>query len=368
MKKEISPKRNLANKIFVTRSFLPPKAEFLQYIDRIWESKQLTNGGSLLVEFEQKIKELLEVRHFQLLANGTLGLQLAIEALEIEDGEIITTPFSYVATSSAILWQKCKPVFVDIDENTLCIDPKKIETAITKQTKAILAVHVFGKSCDIESIDSIARNNKLKVIYDGAHAFGAKYKNKSLLSYGDISVTSFHATKIMHTIEGGGIICKDPEIDKKIFLMQRFGHCDDDHITLGINAKASEFQAAMGLANLRHIDEILNDRKKLFGVYDRVIGSKFRKPERNTEAENNWAYYPIIFEEEDELLRAVKRLNNNNINPRRYFYPSLNKIKYIRSEQRCPISEYISSRVLCLPLYPGLQESDITRICELLND
>src|SRR6185437_9557092 len=238
-------------KIHVTKSFLPPLNEYQEYLSKIWKSGQLTNQGPLLKEFETKVADYLGVHNFHFVANGTLALQVAKRALDITEGEIITTPFTYVATTSAILWERCKPVFVDIEPNTFCIDADKIEAAITSKTKAILPVHVFGFPCDVEKIEAIAKKHKLKVIYDGAHAFGVKLKGRPLLSYGDIATCSFHATKLFHTIEGGCVIVNDDKnLSDRLELIKHFGHFGDDHYMLGINAKASEFQAAMGLSNL----------------------------------------------------------------------------------------------------------------------
>ena len=239
--KKINPAIN------VTKTFLPPKSEYQEYIDKIWQAGQLTNQGPLLREFEESLGKYLELTNLHFVNNGTMALQIALKALSIEEGEVITTPFSYVATTSAILWQNLKPVFVDIDPDSLCIDVSKIEQAITPKTKAILPVHVFGNPCDIEAIDSIAKKHSLKVIYDGAHAFGAKHNNRSLLNNGDITIGSFHSTKLFHTIEGGCLVVKDNKVSQEVELIKRFGHNGDEHFRLGINAKATEFQAAMGL-------------------------------------------------------------------------------------------------------------------------
>lgn len=355
------------NNIYVTKTFLPPIEEYEEYLKKIWHNNQLTNQGPLLQDFQEQVISHLGVKYFHFLANGTLALQLAIKALGINEGEIITTPFSYVATTSSILWEKCEPVFVDIEPDTFCIDPSKIEAAITPRTKAIMAVHVFGNPCDVDAIELIAKKHDLKVIYDGAHAFGVAYKGRSLLDYGDISTCSFHATKVFHTIEGGGIFTKDKALSDKVDIIKRFGHNYDDHIALGINAKASEFQAAMGLVNMKHLAHITAQRKRVFDQYDNEIGYKFNKPRIVKNTLSNYAYYPLLLNSEEELLDVIGRLNSNNIFPRRYFYPSLNKLKYLKNTQTCPISEDISRRIMCLPLYAGLDEKDVTRICEILN-
>lgn len=356
------------DRINVTKTFLPPIDEYDAYIKDIWKSGQITNQGPLLREFERETSKCLGLnpQDFHFVANGTLALQIALKSLDITESEIITTPFSYVATTSAILWERCQPVFVDIKPDDFCIDADKIEASITPKTKAILAVHVFGNPCDIEKIESIAKKYKLKVIYDGAHAFGVKYKGKSLLSYGDISICSFHATKLFHTIEGGCVITKDKSINDKVELLLRFGHNQDNHSMLGINAKASEFQAAMGLCNLKYIDRIIDQRKGLTSIYDSLLKSRFQHPKIKNDSEYNYAYYPIILRNEEELLSKMEELKKKNIFPRRYFYPSLNTLSYLNTSQHCPVSEDISKRVMCLPLFIGLDKNAIHKICEVI--
>ena len=359
--------KNSGKKITVTKTFLPPLEEYELYVKKIWAQGQLTNQGPLLREFEEKASNYLGVKNFHFVANGTLALQLAINSLDITEGEIITTPFSYVATTSALLWERCSPVYVDIDADTLCINPNKIELAITDKTKAILAVHVFGNPCDVDAIDKIAKKYKLKVIYDAAHAFGVNYEGKSLLDRGDISICSFHATKPFHTIEGGCIITKDKSVSEKVELIKRFGHNYDEHYMLGINAKASEFNAAMGICNLHYIEEIIQIRKKVSNMYDEQITGKITKIKISKQVDYNYAYYPIILSSEEELLKKKQLLEEKNIFPRRYFYPSLNTLPYLNSAQSCPISEKISKRILCLPLYESLEKKDIQSICETIN-
>ncbi|HBI33711.1 MAG TPA: aminotransferase DegT [Candidatus Moranbacteria bacterium] len=354
--------------IYVTKSFLPPMSKYQKYLDSIWDSCHLTNQGMLLNELEEKVKKYLKVKDMHIVSNGTIAIQLALNALDIVEGEIITTPFSYVATTSAILWERCTPVFVDINSDNFCIDAEKIEKAITKNTKAILAVHVFGIPCDIEKIESIAKRYNLKVIYDGAHAFGVNYKGKSLLSYGDISTCSFHATKLFHTIEGGCIIAKEKKISEKIELTRRFGHHDDKYICLGINAKASEFQAAMGLCNLKYVEKIIKSRKEIAETYDYLLSDVVNKMMIPCEVEYNYSYYPIVLKDEVETLHLMKKLNDKNIYPRRYFYPSLNTLTYLKNQQHCPVSEDISLRILCLPLYYGLEMKNIEIICATINE
>jgi dTDP-4-amino-4,6-dideoxygalactose transaminase len=355
-------------KINVTSAFLPPREEFDGYIDDIWKTGQLTNNGPFLKEFEKQVKVHESVKNFQFVANGTIALQLALEALDIRDGEVITTPFSYVATTSSILWHRCKPVFVDIDPETLCIDPVKIEAAITNKTKAIMPVHVFGNPCDVEAIAKIARKHKLKVVYDAAHSFGVRHKGKSLIDYGDVSAISFHATKSFHTIEGGGLVARTQETDRKIDLIKRFGHVGDEHYALGINAKANEFQAAMGLANLPYFKSNVADRRRLTELYDKNLGTAVQKQKRAEDTVSNYTYYPVILRSERRLKAVMKRLESDSIHPRRYFYPSLNKLPYLKHSSECPVSEDISSRILCLPLFPGLEDSVVNIVSEAILD
>ena len=354
-------------RINVTKTFLPPIDEYETYLRRIWDAGQLTNQGPLLREFEAKVKGYLDIADFHFVGNGTIALQVALRAFDITEGEIITTPFSYVATTSTILWERCTPVFVDIEPNTFCIDADKIEAAITDKTRAILAVHVFGNPCAIEQIKEIADRHNLKVIYDAAHAFGVTYKGKSLLNYGDASTCSFHATKIFHTVEGGCVITNDKQVSDKVEMIKHFGHDGDDHYMLGINAKASELQAAMGLCNLKYVDEIITERKELTELYDQFLSKKFQKPITDNNTKRNYSYYPIVFESETQLLEGIKRLNKTDIFPRRYFYPSLNNLPYVQGGS-CPISEDIASRIACLPLYAGLDKNVVEQIALTLND
>ncbi len=352
--------------IHVTKSFLPPLEEYHALLQEIWSVGVLTNQGKFVQKLEHELENFLEVENLQFLANGTISLQLALSALSIEDAEIITTPFSYVATSSSILWEKCKPIYVDIEADNFTIDPKKIEEKITKNTRAIMAVHVFGYACDVEEIQKIADKYNLKVIYDGAHAFNVKYKSKSLLSYGDISTLSFHATKLFHTIEGGACIIKDKEIAHIMNLQKRFGHTLDDHKMLGINAKNSEVHAAMGLANLRYIDEIIQKRKIISEYYNSKLQNIVTLPKKQEDLEYNYAYYPILLQSSERLVKLMQALKEENIYPRRYFYPSLNTLEYLEKSASCPISEDIASRILCLPLYPDLDLEIVEKISSII--
>jgi dTDP-4-amino-4,6-dideoxygalactose transaminase len=351
--------------INVTKPFLPPREEYDKYIDGIWNRNWLTNNGPLVNELELRLKSYLGLDHLIYVSNGTIALQIAIKALELK-GEVITTPFSYVATVSSIVWENCQPVFVDIDRETLNIDPNKIEETITKNTTAILATHVFGNPCDVIAIKNIADRFGLKVVYDAAHCFGTKINNKTVYECGDVSSTSFHATKLFHTVEGGALFTKSPDLLKRMSHMRNFGHVTPTEFDeVGINAKNSEFHAAFGLINLKYIDSIIERRKILSEYYDNSLKTlNYQKILIGTNVQYNYSYYPIILESEAHLMKAVEILNNHLIYPRRYFYPSLNKISYTSGEM--PVSESISSRILCLPLYHDLQFADIDMIGRLL--
>jgi dTDP-4-amino-4,6-dideoxygalactose transaminase len=352
--------------INVTKPFLPPQIEYEMALKEVWRRGWLTNNGPLVNDLELKLKDYLGLNHFLYLSNGTVAIQIAIKVLDLK-GEILTTPFSYVATTSSIVWEGCKPIFVDIDPETLNINPKLIEAAITPQTVAILATHVYGNPCDIDAIEDIAKRRNLKVIYDSAHCFGTTYKGKSVFAYGDISTTSFHATKIYHTVEGGAVISQNADIIRKMVLMRNFGHDGPERFeNVGINAKNSEFHALMGIINLRYIQEIMEKRKQQSLFYDEKLkGLNVQKIKVSSKVNHNYAYYPIIFNTEAELLKAVTMLNAHWIYPRRYFYPSLSKLNYVEA-QSCPVCEDICTRVICLPLYHELTEEEIAFICRLL--
>jgi dTDP-4-amino-4,6-dideoxygalactose transaminase len=352
--------------IRVTKTFFPPKKEFIKNIDRIWSNEWLTNNGELLKELSLKLKEYLGVENIIPMTNGTLPIQIALKVLG-NNAEIITTPFSYVATTSSIVWENCTPVFVDIDPEYLTIDETKIESAITNKTTAILATHVYGNPCNVEAIEKIAKKYSLKVIYDAAHCFGVEYKGKSIFNYGDVSTCSFHATKIFHTGEGGALFCNDTQLFHQLFFSSNFGHNGPEkYYGLGINAKMSELQAAMGLSVLPHMNDIFKERKKVCDFYDNAL--KFNQYKKIKIRENtrwNYSYYPIIFDSEELLLNSLKEFENGDIFPRRYFFPSLNNLKYINGE-KMPVSESISSRVLCLPLYYDLPMDKVEIICQIL--
>lgn len=353
--------------IYVTKPYLPPIEEYINYAKDIFETHMLTGqavSGPKIRLLEDKLSAYLKVRNFQIVTNGTVALQLALKALDIQEGEVITTPFTYVATTTSILWERCRPVFVDIEPDNFTIDVKKIEEAITPKTKAIMPVHVFGYACNVEEIQKIADKHNLKVIYDAAHAFGSEYKGKSLLSYGDISTLSFQATKIFHTGEGGACVCKDENVHKKLDLAKHFGFDGTNYLCEGINGKQEELNAALGLAIFDHIDEIFARRKHVCDYYDWLLKGKVARPKPQKDLKYNYAYYPVLFENEKELLSVFERMNKNGIYPRRYFYPSLNTIPYLKEKYGCKISEDISSRIACLPFYPDLTDAEIEMICE----
>lgn len=355
--------------INVTKSYLPNLKEFQKYITQIWDRGHLTNHGPLVLELEDKLRKFLSVKHVFLLNNGTIAIQIAIKALELK-GEIITTPFSYVATTSSIVWEGCKPVFADIDPLSLTLDPKSIEKKITDKTEAIMATHVYGIPCDVKAIEEIANKHKLKVIYDAAHAFGVEYDGKGLLNYGDVSTLSFHATKLFHTIEGGAVVTNDDEIAHKLSYMRNFGHNGPEaFFGVGINGKTSEVNAAMGLCVLPKISEIIGARKKWSDLYTEELSTVagISQPVIPESTEYNYAYFPILFENEEQLLKVRDELNAVEIFPRRYFYPSLNTLHYLDNPQACPNSEDISTRVLCLPLFYDLGEETVRNICSIIK-
>ncbi len=354
--------------INVTKTFFPPINEYQKHVQRIWDNQWLTNRGELVLELEEKIKKYLDVSNIIVTNNGTIPLQIALKLLG-NKGEIITTPFSYVATTASIVWENCTPVFVDIHPDYLTIDETKIELAITDKTTAILATHVFGNPCHVDAIEAIAKKHHLKVIYDAAHCFGVQYNDKSIFYYGDVSTCSFHATKLFHTGEGGAMFANDADLQQKLFYSHNFGHNGPLAFHgLGINGKISELQGAMGLAVFPYMEIILSERKKVVDFYnDNLDFSKLKSITIRENTQWNYSYYPIILESEIQLLEVLSRLNDLAVFPRRYFYPSLNTVEYTKGAVM-PVSESIASRILCLPLYVGLMEGDLNRIVKVIND
>ncbi len=353
--------------IYVTQSSLAPLEEYMELLKGVWERGILTHNGPLVQQLEGDISTKLGINNFVAVSNGTIAIQMAIKALELK-GEIITTPFTWIATVSAIKWEGCTPVFCDIDPETLNIDASKIENLITDKTVAIIPVHVFGNACDVESIEAIARRHNLKVIYDAAHAIGSTFKGQSLLNWGDISATSLHATKLLNTAEGGGCITDSYELNEKLKRIRFFGHDNQKNIVEdGFNGKLTEIHAALGIANMKYYDRVLEDRKEKYIYYKNSL-SNFSKIsfQEIKFGECNYSYFPVIFETEEALLITEKKLNELHIFPRRYFYPSVNTYTDIVEYQSTPISENISKRILCLPLYLQLKKEEIDLIIEVI--
>lgn len=366
----------MSKKIFVTQPFLPPLEEFIPYLEEIWESKVLTNGGPFHQQLENALCEYLGVEHLALFSNGTIALITALQALRIT-GEVITTPYSFVATAHSLLWNGIKPVFVDIDPNTLNLDPKNIEAAITPQTTAIMPVHCYGHPCDVDAIQNIADNYNLKVIYDAAHAFGVQCHSGSVLKYGDLSVLSFHATKVFNTFEGGAIVCPDAKTKLHIDRLKNFGFVDEVTVVApGINGKMSEFNAAFGLLQLKHIDQILAQRKKIDATYHEQFSDVkgIRCLPRADEQVQNYSYFPILVEPEYPLSRddLYQKLKDQNFFVRRYFYPLISNFPMYRGlpsahRDNLPVATEAARKVLCLPIYPTLQHEEQLRIIDLIR-
>ncbi|OIR11458.1 dTDP-4-amino-4,6-dideoxy-D-glucose transaminase [mine drainage metagenome] len=361
--------------IYVTKPVLPPLEEFLPYLQQIWDSRILTNGGSFHQQLERALCEYLGVKYISLFTNGTIGLVTALQALRIT-GEVITTPYSFVATAHSLLWNGIKPVFVDIDPDTLNLDPTKVEAAITPSTTAILAVHVYGHPCDVDAIQKIADNYNLRVIYDAAHAFGVQYHSGSLLNYGDLSVLSFHATKVFNTFEGGAIVSPDAKTKQRIDHLKNFGFVDEVTVVApGINGKMSEFNAALGLLQLKGIDAALQQR--------RVIDARYRKAFAGVkgircfsavhEDVSNYAYFPILVQPGYPLNRdeLYQKLREHNVIARRYFYPLISDFPMYRglpsaARSNLGVASQAASEILCLPIYPGLSDEQVDSVVGLI--
>lgn len=360
--------------INVTKSSMPRFGDYVERIKKLWNSGWLTNNGKNLLELERKLKKYLGVKNIIIVSSGTLALQIALESFNFEPGsEIITTPFSFIATSSSIAWQKFVPIFADIDEKTWNIDPKSLEKKINEKTRAILPTHVFGNPVDIEQIDRIAKKYSLKVIYDAAHCFGVEYKGKSVFKHGDISIVSFHATKVFHTIEGGALFTENDDLVGKIKRLRNFGFSEnsDEVMDIGINAKMNEFQAIMGLLNLEKVDFWIKQRKKITEIYDGELKGKVEKQQINPYlTKYNYIYYPVLFKNKEERDYVFEKLKNNKINARKYFYPLINNFSAYKRYNRgaTPVAEKISNRILHLPLYPGLTEKEVHCIVNIVNE
>ena len=363
--------------IYVTRPFLPPLEEFMPYLEQIWKNKILTNGGTFHHQLEKELCDYLGVKYISLFTNGTLALVTAIQSLRIT-GEVITTPYSFVATSHSLLWNGVKPIFVDIDSNTLNIDPQKIEAAITPQTTAILAVHCYGHPCDVDAIQEIADTYNLKVIYDAAHAFGVQCHCGSLLNHGDLSVLSFHATKVYNTFEGGAIISPDLKTKTRIDQLKNFGHVGETKVVApGINGKMSEFNAALGLLQLKYIDNVIQARKQIDDAYRKnLAGIKgiFCLGDSG-ERVANYAYFPVLINNEYPIRRddLYAKMKANGIYPRLYFYPLISEFpmyRGFRSSQRdnLPVASHVAGQVMCLPIYPDLTMEEVDNICNFIAE
>jgi len=352
--------------IYVTKSFLPPLEEFIDKIRSSWDNHMLTNDGPLFQEFEQELRKFTNIQNLVGLGNGTLALQIAIRALDIK-GEVITTPFTHVATSGTLIWENCKPVYVDIDPETLNIDVTKIEEKITPETTAIMAVHVYSNPCDIEAIKVIADKHNLKIIYDGAHAFGVKYKGKSIFSYGDISMASFNATKALHTIEGGALFVKNIEMEDSIRRLAYFGLDKSKTIiqTYGTNAKLIEFCAAMGIINLKYFPAAMLVRQEMYELYYDLLESNPNIRFQKINEEINYSYMPIVLSSKQYKEKLLEVLSSEKIFPREYFNPSLETVFSDKIE--CSISFDISNRILCLPMSDYLTREEVIRICDIIN-
>jgi dTDP-4-amino-4,6-dideoxygalactose transaminase len=354
--------------INVTKTYLPNKEKYKQYVDEIYANGWITNSGPLVQKLEKRLAEYLGVKNIVLVSNGTVALEIAYRTLGLK-GFVVTTPFSFVATTSSLVTNGLLPIFADIDSNTLNIDAHKIEDAITLNTSAILGVHVFGNACEVEKIEDIANRHDLKVVYDAAHAFDVCYKERSLLNYGNISTLSFHATKLFHTIEGGALIINDDELVQKARYLINFGIENAESIPeLGTNAKMNEFEAAMGLCVLDDIENIKQSRKVILETYQTELKGLVKFQEQNLNAAQNYSYFPVILKDEAQLLKVQKALNDQKIFPRRYFYPSLDTLSYIEPKQYCPNSRDIASRILCLPIYADLDENDLAFIIKIVKE
>ena len=363
--------------IYVTQPALPPLDEFIPYLESIWESKILTNGGPFHQKLEKALCDYLGVEHLALFTNGTLALVTALQALRIS-GEVITTPYSFVATAHSLLWNGIKPVFVDIDPNTLNLDPNKIEAAITPQTTAIMPVHCYGHPCDVDKIEKIADNYGLKVIYDAAHAFGVREKNISILKHGDLSVLSFHATKVFNTFEGGAIICPDAKTKNRIDHLKNFGFVDEVTVVApGINGKMSEINAAFGLLQLTRIEDVFAKRKKIDDVYRIELGKVqgLNLIELSSDISPNYSYFPVLVENDFPICRDTlyQKLKDRGIFARRYFYPLISDFPMYRGlssalKSNLPVATSAASKILCLPIYPDLTENEQQRVIEIIKE
>ncbi len=354
--------------INVTKSLRPDRKTWESLSNAIVETGCFSNGGPYVKELESVLQQHLGLDYGTACSNGTLALQLAIRALGLTGKKVITTPFSYVATVSALLWEGCEPVFVDIDPDTLCITPDIVEKHMTAHIAGVLPVHVFGNACDVKGFARLSKKYDVPILYDAAHAFGCRYEGQSLFTHGACSVASFHATKLFHTCEGGAIFCQNKEMYENLRLIRQFGHLGDTHYTLGINAKLSEMHAAMGLSILPLVEQEIAARKKLTAIYDAALcGAPLKKPCLQHGLEYNYSYYPVLFENEKKLLAVKKALESQSIFPRRYFYPSLHTLPYLTCNNTFPFAELAAQTVLCLPLYGDLSVQNVETIVKIIQ-
>ena len=362
--------------ITVTKPNLPPLEKYVEYLRRIWTTRWLTNDGEFVQLLGEKLEEYLGARNLVLVSNGTLALQIALKALDIK-GEVITTPFTFAATTNVIIWEGLTPVFADIDPETFNIDPNDVEKKITDKTSAILAVHVYGNPCYVEKLQEIADEHNLKLVYDAAHTFSVEYRNRPIINYGDISTLSFHATKVFNTIEGGAIIAKDEELVEKLKLLRNHGIKSEDEVILpGTNAKMNEFQAVMGLCNLESIDEKIQLRKTLYEYYkEKLLDLRGVKFQKIVASKYNYAYMPVCFKNIEKRDEIYSELVKNGIKPRKYFFPLTTKFAYFKKEsmefaEACNLKEAfdISNRILCLPLYPDLEIENANKVVEIIKN
>lgn len=353
--------------IQVNKPYLPSNKKYQKYCEKIWKNNYLTNFGPLSLELEHKLCEYLRVPFILLVSNGTLALQIAYKLAGLRKGDkVITTPFSFAATTNTLVWENLAPIFCDIESESFCINTKLLPTLLTDEVKAILPVHVFGNPCEVEILELFATKYNLKLIYDAAHAFGVDYGHESILSFGDIATLSFHATKLFHTVEGGAVIVRDSALIAEGKEMINFGLKNNFPHSLGINAKLSEFHAAMGLCVLEDMPFIIEDRQRIWEYYYKKLHDYFAMQRLHSKATNNYHYFCIIFRDTSLLNAAIQALEEQQIFPRRYFYPSLHSLPFLSYQSECPISSDIASRILCLPIFVGLRQEEQDRIVNIL--
>ena len=353
--------------VHVTKVYLPDKEKYKSYIDKIYESGWITNNGPLVQELEKRLEKSLDVKNVVLVSSGTAALELAYKVLDI-NGEVITTPYSFVSTTNSLVYSSLKPVFADIDPETYNLNPANIEPLISENVNAIVPVHIYGNACEVEKIEDIAKHYNLKVVYDAAHAFDVQYKNSSLLGYGDISTISFHATKMFHTIEGGAIITNDDTIAEKAKLLRNSGISSSDEIIgAGTNAKMNEYEAAMGLCILDDMEKIIEGRRNVMAYYEEKLEGIVQFQKQNPNATQSVSYFPVLFKSEAQRLHVQDSLSANNINSKRYFYPSLDTLSYVEPLKPMEVSRDIANRILCLPFYHDLETIVIDKITSVIK-